>query len=206
MGIFSRFMDIVNANINALLDKAEDPEKMVRLMLQEVEDTLIELKASCAAEMGRKATAERKLREQEEIIQRWLKRAELAISKARDDLAREALLEKRRSQEESERLKESVASFEKSVAQCKADISRLEEKLTSLRLKHQSIVEASRQGERASENLQKSADERFERMEQQLNRMEWERSVSDLEQQFFDLEQMDEVEEELELLRKKGKQ
>ena len=141
MGIFSRFMDIVNANINALLDKAEDPEKMVRLMLQEVEDTLIELKASCAGEMAKKASAERHLKEVEALIERWLQRAELALSKNREDLAREALLEKHRSQADLERLKEEVASLDKEVSKCKDDITKLEEKLATLRAKHKNIVE-----------------------------------------------------------------
>jgi phage shock protein A len=202
MGIFSRFMDIVNANINALLDKAEDPEKMVRLMLQEVEDTLIELKASCAGEMAKKASAERHLKEVEALIERWLQRAELALSKA--------LLEKHRSQADLERLKEEVASLDKEVSKCKDDITKLEEKLATLRAKHKNIVEHPSEQAKVKvsrEDLQRSTNERFEQMEQQIDRMETnafgERAARDLEEKFINLEQMDEVEAELEALKKR---
>ena len=213
MGIFSRFMDIVNANINALLDKAEDPEKMVRLMLQEVEDTLIELKASCAGEMAKQASAERHLREVEALIERWLQRAELALSKKREDLAREALLEKHRCQADLESLKEEIATYSKGVSKCKEDITKLEEKLATLRVKHKNIVERSRERDKmreTREDLQRATNERFEQMEQQIDRMEadafGERSAQDLEKKFFDLEQMDEVEAELEELKQRRKE
>ncbi|NLA93072.1 MAG: phage shock protein A [Spirochaetales bacterium] len=213
MGIFSRFMDIVNANINALLDKAEDPEKMVRLMLQEVEDTLIELKASCAGEMAKQATAERHLKEVEDLIERWLQRAELALSKEREDLAREALLEKHRCQADLEELKAEITIYTKGVAKCKEDITKLEEKLAALRVKHKNIVERSREREKVKESredLQRASNERFEQMEQQIDRMEanafGERAAHDLEKKFFDLEQMDEVEAELEELKKRRKE
>ncbi len=105
MGVFSRFLDIVNANINALLDKAEDPEKMIRLMIQEMEDTLIELKSSAAAKMATLAKSKREYNEFEEEMKRWQARAELAISKGREDLAREALLAKRQISERLEPLR-----------------------------------------------------------------------------------------------------
>ena len=96
MGVFSRFKDIVNANINALLDKAEDPEKMLRLMMQEMEDTLIELKSSCAARMASRIRLDKRINEQKALVNRWQSRAQMAIDKGRDDLAREALAEKRK--------------------------------------------------------------------------------------------------------------
>jgi phage shock protein A len=96
MGVFTRFKDIINANINSMLDKAENPEKMIRLMMQEMEDTLIDLKSSCAAKMAGKTKTLRELKDAEARVQRWQSRAELAISKKRDDLAREALIEKQK--------------------------------------------------------------------------------------------------------------
>ena len=97
MGIFSRFMDIVNSNINSLLDKAEDPEKMLRLMIQEMEDTLIELKSNAAGSIAQKIKLERKASDTEATVSRWEQRAMLAIEKGKEDLAREALIEKERS-------------------------------------------------------------------------------------------------------------
>ena len=102
--IFSRFRDIVSANINAMLDKAEDPEKMVRLMIQEMEDTLVEIKASCAGAMAGAKRIERALGEARDRAGRWAEKAELALAKNREDMAREALLEKRRLLERAETL------------------------------------------------------------------------------------------------------
>jgi len=104
MGIFTRFTDIVSSNINSMLDKAEDPEKMIKLMIHEMEDTLIELKSSCAGVIAGQKKLERKFDNILEKVELWSKRANLAVSKGRDDLAREALLEKRRFAETAETL------------------------------------------------------------------------------------------------------
>ena len=96
MGIFTRFRDIISSNLSAMLDKAEDPEKLIRLMIREMEDTLVEIKASCAGVMAERKKAGRQL---EEITRRssyWEEKAGMAVEKGRDDLAREALHEKRR--------------------------------------------------------------------------------------------------------------
>ena len=209
MGVFSRFMDIVNANINALLDKAEDPEKMIRLMMQEMEDTLIELKSSCAAKIAAKTTAERKLKEHEALIHRWMDRAELAIAKGREDLAREALIEKRKAQTDLEQLEQDIAHYDIVITKSKEDISRLEDKVHSLRQKHQNIVERAtraKEAQAANESISRASDARFNQMEQQVDRMEASANMSrpkvDLESKFVDLEQMDDIEAELEELRK----
>ncbi len=96
MGIFTRFRDIVSANINAMLDRAEDPEKLIRLMIREMEDTLVDLKASCAGVIASRKKVERNLEDLKSRVSYWGRNAELAVSKGRDDLAREALLEKRK--------------------------------------------------------------------------------------------------------------
>ena len=95
MGIFTRFRDIVSSNINAMLDSAEDPEKLIKLMIREMEDTLIEIKASCAGVMAERKKEQRQLEEIEARAKHWGEKAELAVRKGRDDLAREALLQKR---------------------------------------------------------------------------------------------------------------
>ena len=96
MGIFTRFRDIISSNINAMLDKAEDPEKLIKLMIREMEDTLIEIKASCAGVMANRKKVERQLNEIRSRERDWKEKAEIAVNKGRDDLAREALVEKRR--------------------------------------------------------------------------------------------------------------
>ena len=99
MSIFTRLRDIVTSNLNAMLDKAEDPEKMVRMMIQEMEDTLIEVKSSCAGVMAGQKCLERELAAVGRTVADWEAKAKLAVEKGREDLARAALAEKRRAED-----------------------------------------------------------------------------------------------------------
>ena len=209
MGVFSRFLDIVNANINALLDKAEDPEKMIRLMIQEMEDTLIELKSSAAAKMATLAKSKREYGEAEEEMKRWQARAELAISKGREDLAREALLAKRQVSERLEPLLSQIASSEELISVAKSEIDQIEQKLASVKQKYQTMVDrANRAKEEEVVNItmKKSTDDRFAEMQDQIDRMqasnELNRRNASLDEQFRKLEEMEELEAELAELRK----
>ena len=147
MGIFTRFKDIVNSNINALLDKAEDPEKMLRLMIQEMEDTVIEMKSSCAREMAEEIRMGKRIKEAEEAVERWQQRAVLAIDKGREDMAREALLEKRSAQENLEKLKSSFKSLSDSVANGKDEIKTLEEARAIAKENHVQFEERHAKGD-----------------------------------------------------------
>ncbi len=216
MGVFSRFLDIVNANINALLDKAEDPEKMIKLMIQEMEDTLIELKSSCAAKMASRTKSERTYKEALEAVERWQQRAELAIAKAREDLAREALLEKRRVSELLESLQAEVSSYDEIIVVAKDEIRQIEDKLAAVKQKYQMMVERSRRAreeQSAQETLRRASDEgaasRFEDLEEQIDRMQASNELNrfsspTLDEQFRDLEEMEEIEAEIAELRKRA--
>jgi len=179
MGIFTRFRDIVGSNINSMLDRAEDPEKLIKLMIQEMEDTLIELKAACAGVMAESKKVERQLQTLEKRVDYWEDKANLAVNKGRDDLAREALLEKHRYSQRMESLTNELTEHEALLEQYKDDIRQLEEKLKNAREKERMLVQrhihAARK-KRAQEELRRmdSADAifKFEELEHRIEHME----------------------------------
>lgn len=210
MGIFTRFKDIVSANINAMLDRAEDPEKLIKLMVREMEDTLVELKAACAATMADRSRAARELADVQERVDTWSARAELAVQKGRDDLARDALMEKRRHQERADHLDEELTKLDALVEQSQNDIQALEEKLEIAQEKKRLLVQRhirANTQKRANEDIRRADSQdailRFEQFEQRIERMEAEaemsrpRRRSSLEEEFAKLESDGDIEEEL---------
>ena len=207
MSIFTRFKDIVNSNINSLLDKAEDPEKMLRLMIGEMEDTVIDLKTTTAARMAEAIRSEKKVDEAKATVDRWQARAELAIEKGKDDLAREALIEKKHAQEAYERALENISSLKKSVEEGKEEIRTLEDKIKAAKDKLASLQrEQARAQERRDSSVNLNA--RFEEMENRINRMN---AYNDLgkkseeksaEEKFSEMEKNDEIEAEIERIKK----
>lgn len=215
MGIFTRFKDIVSSNINAMLDKAENPEKLIKQMIQEMEDTLVEIKASCAGVMANKAAVSRALGRASSQANSWETRATLAINKGRDDLAREALSEKRRYLTEVERLKGENDQLDEVIAQYKRDMRELESKLEVARDKHKALIHRHAQAQRryqAQSTIRKvtntDAFARFEALEGRIDRMEAEADLVNvkakplLEDEIAKLTQDDELEEELAALKK----
>ena len=140
MGIFTRFSDIVNSNINAILDKAEDPEKIVRLMIQEMEDTLVEVRSAAARSIADKKDLNRKLTLLEREQNDWDAKAELALRKGREDLAKAALIEKSRASAASEILKDDYAAIDEGLTKLNDDISRLERKLLDAKVRQKSLL------------------------------------------------------------------
>jgi phage shock protein A len=141
MGIFTRFRDIISSNINAMLDKAEDPEKLIRLMIREMEDTLVEIKTACAGVMAGSKKIQRQLEGLRERIVYWEEKAELAVKKGRDDLAREALVEKRKFTRQTDSLENELAEHDDLIHQYQDDIRQLEEKLKAARDKQRMLVQ-----------------------------------------------------------------
>jgi len=216
MGVFSRLGDIINSNINAMLDKAEDPEKMIRLMIQEMEDTLVDLKSSCAAKMATRAEMER---DRDTLLgkhQRWEQRAALAVERGRDDLAKEALLEKKQCAGQLEYAEKDLEHYEGLISECKSNIAQLEQKLEEVTLKHKMLVQRSihaNEKKRARTVMSNAtgaqAVMRFGELENRIERMEADADLagstaagSDLEREFDRLESDDAIEEELAALKK----
>ena len=140
MGIFTRFSDIVNSNINAILDKAEDPEKIVRLMIQEMEDTLVEVRSAAARSIADKKDLNRKLGRIEQERDDWDAKAELALRKGREDLARAALVEKSRTASAADIIRSDYAAVDESLAKLNEDISRLEKKLEDAKTRQKALL------------------------------------------------------------------
>ena len=141
MGIFTRFRDIISSNINAMLDKAEDPEKLIKLMIREMEDTLVEIKTACAGVMASEKKIQRQLDSHKVRAQYWEEKAALAVNKGRDDLAREALIEKRKFSRRAETLNQDLVEQDLLIEQYQADIRQLEDKLKSARDKQRMLVQ-----------------------------------------------------------------
>jgi phage shock protein A len=215
MQIFSRFRDIVQSNINAMLDEAEDPEKMIRLIIQEMEETEIEIKASCASTMAARKTADRNLAARRRQADEWEKRARLAMEKGREDLAREALLQKHQALQGSVAAESEIAELEEIINKYRSEITQLEEKLTGARERQCVLAQRhtqARQRTRSQEQIRKADSHlttaRLERFEQQIDRMEAQADLVNygretcLEKQFLDLERSEQIEAELNDLKK----
>jgi phage shock protein A len=140
MGIFTRFSDIVNSNINAILDKAEDPEKIVRLMIQEMEDTLVEVRSAAARSIADKKDLNRKLEHLESEQKEWDSKAELALRKGREDLAKAALVEKSRAGSAADIIRSDYAAVEEGLTKLNDDIARLEGKLEDAKTRQKALL------------------------------------------------------------------
>ena len=217
MGIFTRFRDIISSNINAMLDRAEDPEKLIKLMIREMEDTLVEIKAACAGAMAGSKKAQRQLETLNSRVRYWEEKAELAVTKGRDDLAREALIEKRRYTRRKQDLDDELTDHENLIAQYQDDIRQLEEKLKSARDKQRILVQRhihAAKKKRAQEEIRRidSSDAimKFDELENRIERMESEADLvnfakkSTLEEELDRLSVDEEIEEELQAMKTTG--
>lgn len=218
MGIFSRFSDIVNANINAMLDKAEDPKKLVKLLIQEMEETLVELRSNTAKHIAERKSIEASLTKTKVSITDWTAKAELALSKNREDLARSALLQKQQAVEQVSVLEEELNKYNDSLTSANEDASRLEQKMVEARLRQKSLLARKQQAQtrlkvKKQLNSHKVEDAliRFEHFEKKIELIESEIESYDIggtdeqsvAQQFKTMEREASIDSELEQLKQR---
>ncbi|USI73086.1 phage shock protein PspA [Sphingomonas morindae] len=140
MGIFSRTRDIIAANVTDLLDRADDPAKMIRMIIMEMEETLIEVRASAARTIADQKEMKRHIAKLDGLQQSWTEKAELALSKGREDLAKAALVEKRKAADMAEQLRGEIATLDEALSASEEDIAKLQNKLREARARQNSIV------------------------------------------------------------------
>jgi phage shock protein A len=215
MGIFSRTRDIIAANVTDLLDKAEDPAKMIRMIVMEMEETLIEVRASAARTIADQKEMRRHIAKLDKLQENWTEKAELALSKNREDLAKAALLEKQKAGDMADRLREEIGVLDDALSASETDITKLQTKLREARARQSSIVARlesahNRYKLREMTNGPK-IDEAFARFETLERRVDFAEGRADaagmgaapktLEEEIADLRSSDKVDAELEALK-----
>ena len=214
MGIFSRLTDIINSNINSLLDQAEDPEKMVRLIIQEMEETLVEVRSTAARIIADQKDLDRKLKRADENMAEWQRKAELALSRDRDDLAKGALIErskiadmKSHIEEEREHLTEQLGHLEGDITKLEGKLREAKAKRATIQTRHESVSQKIRVRRSLYDGRMTDAMERFEKMEYRLDRLEGEADALEmgrgksLSEQIDELASNEDIEGELQALK-----
>lgn len=215
MGIFSRFSDIINSNINSLLDKAEDPEKMVRLIIQEMEDTLVEVRSASAKTIANKKDVVHQINKYTQEAIDWEAKAELAISKEREDLARAALQEKKKVSEAADTLSHELSLIDSELAKLQNETGQLQDKLADAKSRQKTIIMRQKTvssrlevKKRLDSSTVDNAMGRFEQFERKIDDLESQVEAYDigtrsLKEEFADLEADSKVEDELAALKQK---
>lgn len=214
MSIFSRLADIINSNLTALLDKAEDPQKMVRLIIQEMEDELVKERSNLARFLASQKEIGRQVARHQERIDEWQAKAELALTKGREDLARAALIEKKKQTELSETLYREQQAVDSGIEKLGEEIRQLEAKLEDARARQKAMaIRTEAASSRLNVQSQVARGEsqavvsKFERMERRIDEMEARADLGQsdkaLAQQFAELEVDDQISRELEAMRQK---
>ena len=140
MGIFSRTRDIIAANVTDLLDKAEDPAKMIRMIILEMEETLVEVRASAARTIADQKEMRRHIAKLTALQDSWTEKAQLALSKDREDLAKAALVERQKATDMAEHLAHEIETLDEALKAAEEDISKLQGKLREARARQNSLV------------------------------------------------------------------
>ena len=182
MSVFKRIKDIVNSNINSLLDKAEDPEKMMKLMISEIDKAIIDTKASTSGKMAALKSVEKRIADTEKAVSRWQERTELAIVKGSDEMAKEAIKERKANEELLSSLKNDRALLMAEVEEGKKELETLNEKLDETKKRLETYVpnkmEPKSKAKVEKPKAEPKRDMLFEEMENRINRLEAYRELS----------------------------
>jgi phage shock protein A len=214
MGIFSRTRDIVAANMSDMLDRAEDPAKMIRMIILEMEETLVEVRASAARTIADQKEMRRHIAKLEKLQENWTEKAELALSKDREDLAKAALIERQKASDMAVQLKAEIEVLDDALQASEADIAKLQQKLREARARQNSIVtrlESAHNRMKLREAYSgarvEDAFSRFDVLERRVDFAEGRADAAGmgepktLEDQFSELRSSDKVDAELEALK-----
>ncbi len=214
MGVFKRIHDIFSSNVNHALDKMEDPAKMIRYTIVEMENSLSKAKDSAAEILTQIRAREAELKVQKEAVGRWDVRAQLAVKNEKDDLAREAIAEKQKAEAKVNALETEIAELKNINESQEAQIVKLTEKLEEVKGKERTLV-ARAQHAKEKIKIEKqisstdcgAAIRRFNEMEEKVERLEAEAAVAaksyENEAKFSEMESNDSVDKELEELKVK---
>jgi phage shock protein A len=214
MGIFSRMTDIINANLNAMLDKAEDPEKMVRLIIQEMEDTLVEVRSTSVRTLARRKELQRHITHVQGDVAEWQRKAELALSKEREDLARAALAAKQRAADAIVDHEKELKHVESEIMKLDDDTAKLKAKLADAKQRQKAIILRAASADSRLKVKRQIHDSRmdeamvkFEKYEAKIDGLEAQLEsydlgqVRSLKEQFAELEQTEKLDAELQALK-----
>ena len=214
MGIFSRTRDIFAANMTELLDRAEDPARMIRMIILEMEETLVEVRASAARTIADQKEMRRHIVKLDGLQAGWIEKAELALSKGREDLAKAALLERQKAGDMADGLRMELASIEETLKGYEADIAKLQGKLREARARQNAIatriesaVTRARTSEMLNGNRTEDAFSRFEQLERRADFAEGRADAlgmtgpKSLEEEIAELRATDKVDAELEAMK-----
>lgn len=218
MGIFSRTRDIIAANFTDLLDKADDPEKMIRMIIFEMEETLVEVRASAARTIADQKEMHRHTVKLDRLQADWAEKAQLALSKDREDLARAALMEKKKAGDMADQLKAEIAVLDDALRAYELDIEKLQNRLREARSRQTAIAARLESAENrvklrtllASERVDE-AMARFDQLERRVDYAEGRadalsladgRSQPSLADEISALAGQDKIDEELEAMKR----
>ncbi|WP_017931568.1 phage shock protein PspA [Robiginitomaculum antarcticum] len=214
MGIFSRMGDIINSNLNSMIEKAENPEKIARLIIQEMEDTLVEVRTEAARSIAERKELQRKAESYEARSDEWASKAELAISKEREDLARGAIGAKQQAEQMAEVVRREIQILDENVEKADSDLQKLQAKLNEAKAKHKSLMMRGTTAQnrirvrtQLTDSKVDDALARYERVERKVDDLEAQVESFDLgkgqslESQFAEIESNEAVEDELSQLK-----